>query len=138
MKSRITKVILLTLVFVLLLGGINAFAYESYDTYTYSIDGLPLMSPTAYSADDSFDSYTIGLMEMTGKELSEASDLIADEDGNLYIADKKNNRIVVLNKYYKTVAVIENYIDEYDKSQTFAAPKGIYISKRNETSDDPY
>jgi len=138
MKSKIVKILLLTLALSLLLGGINAFAYESYDTYTYSIDGLPLMSPTAYSADDSFDSYSTGLIEMTGKPLTEASDLIADEDGNLYIADRKNNRIVVLNKYYQAVAVLENYVDEYDKSQSFNAPNGVYISKRNPNSNDPY
>ena len=62
MKSRITKVILLALVFVLLLGGVSAFAYESYDTYTYSIDGEPLASPHAYTPDgETYDSHSMGL-----------------------------------------------------------------------------
>ncbi len=115
----------------MIFGGLSSFAYEAYDTYTYSIDGLPLMSPTAYSADEDFNSYDIGLVELTGTQLSEASDLIADEDGNLYIADKKNNRIVILNKYYKVVGIISEYEDEYEKLQTLSSPKGVFVSKRN-------
>ena len=107
MKKNIVKVILLALTLVLLFGGVNVFAYKSYDTYTYSIDGIPLQSPTAYDSSDSFDSYDLGIVAATGKGLSDASDLFADEDGNLYIADKRNNRILILNKYYKLTHVID-------------------------------
>ena len=47
MKNKLTKIIVLALAFVLLFGTVSSFAYESYETYTYSIDGLPLFSPMA-------------------------------------------------------------------------------------------
>ena len=51
MKNTITKVVIFALVAIMLFGTIAASAYESYDTYTYSIDGEPLKSPHAYTPD---------------------------------------------------------------------------------------
>ncbi len=140
MKNKITKFLILALALVLLFGGLSSFAYESYDTYTYSIDGIPLMSPTAYTAEAPFDSYDLGIMEATGVAMKSASDLVSDEDGNLYIADTGNNRILVFNKYYKLINVIEEYVDEYGNTQRFNAPRGVFVSKRDQsvsTSEDP-
>ncbi len=139
MKKTIFRVILLALTLVLIFGSVNVFAFNAYDTYTYSIDGEPLKSPTAYEALDSFDSLSIDLVENTGKKLNEAEDLFADEDGKLYIVDKKNNRIVILNKSYQFESVIDTWVDEYGNSQTFNAPKGVFVSKRNIANiDDEY
>ena len=65
-------------------------------TYTYSIDGESLISPDAYSPYRTIDSSTIGL----AVPLSSPSDIKTDSDGNIYIADPFNNRVVVLDKYY--------------------------------------
>ena len=129
MKNRISKIIVLALAFVLIFGTVSSFAYESYDTYTYSIDGLPLYSPMAYSADDSFTMQDIGLKELDDKK--DYDDLTADEDGNLYLTDTAQNRIIVLNKYYEVTDIISEYVDEYGNSQTFSAPKAVFVSKRN-------
>ncbi len=140
MKNNIVKILLLLLVIVMIFGTVAVSGYEAYETYTYSIDGQPLLSPTAYSPADTYDSYTTGLMEMTGVTLTDASDIIADEDGNLYVADSKNNRIVVYNKYYEVIGIIDGYVDEYGNKQTFNYPKGVFVSKRDTTvdvSDDP-
>ena len=62
-------------------------------------------------------------------ELKLASDLVADNEGNLYIADKGNNRIVVLNKRdFKVIGVMSSYIDEYGRDQTLNAPTGLYVT----------
>ena len=140
MKNKLSKIIVLALALVLLFGTVSGFAYESYETYTYSIDGLPLYSPMAYSADESFTSYDIGLVDKTGKALSESSDLAADEDGNLYIADTANHRIVVLNKYYEVTNILDSYVDEYGRKQTFNSPKAVFVSARDITvsvDEDP-
>lgn len=140
MKKTIVKVILLALTLVLIFGSVNVFAFNAYDTYTYSIDGEPLKSPTAYEALDSFDSLSIDLVKNTGKKLSEAEDIFADEDGKLYIVDKKNNRIVILNKSYQFESVIESWQDaETGDTHTFNSPKGVFVSKRNIANvDDEY
>ena len=63
MKSKITKILLLALAFIMLFGTIVPSAYESYDTYTYSIDGEPLKSPAAYTPDvETYSSQSMGLL----------------------------------------------------------------------------
>ena len=128
--KRIVKVLVLSMVLVLLFGTVTASAYSSYDTYTYSIDGEPLQSPSAYSPDITLDSYDINIIqEKYGNlPLAGASDIVSDKDGNLFIADSDNNRIVVLNKYYSAIATITTYVDDYGREQTFKDPQGVYVT----------
>ena len=118
------------MVLVLLFGTVTASAFSSYDTYTYSIDGEPLQSPSAYSPDITLDSYDINIIqEKYGNvPLAGASDIVSDKDGNLFIADSDNNRIVVLNKYYSAIATITTYVDDYGREQTFKDPQGVYVT----------
>ena len=61
--------------------------------------------------------------------LSGSSDIVADYQGNLYIADAGNNRILILNKYdYKTIGVIKTYTDEYGRTQNFSSPAGVFVT----------
>ena len=63
MKSKLTKILLVVLTCVMLFGALVPSAYESYDTYTYSIDGIPLKSPAAYTpAPNAYDSESMGLL----------------------------------------------------------------------------
>ena len=63
MKNKITKIIVFALVSLMLFGTFAASAYESYDTYTYSIDGEPLASPHAYTPDVlNYDSAAMNLL----------------------------------------------------------------------------
>ena len=136
MKSKLTKIILLSLVLVMIFGTVYASAFTSYDTYTYSIDGEPLKSPSAYQPSDTITSKKMGLTEkFGGKELKNAADIVTDDESNVYIADKDNNRIVVLNKYYSAVAVIESYVDEYGRQQTLKAPEGLFVTDKRITAD---
>ena len=134
MKKRITSVLILVLTLVLIFGAIPAFAYESYETYTYSIDGEPLKSPTAYSATTSINSATMNLLQdkFGNKALDSISDVVTDGDSNVYIVDTKNNRIVVLNKYYSATNILSSYVDEYGNPQTLKEPQGIFVTDANE------
>ena len=63
MKNKITKIFLLLIVAIMIFGTISSSAYESYDTYTYSIDGEPLKSPAAYTPDfTAYSSQSMGLL----------------------------------------------------------------------------
>ena len=292
MKSKITKILLLALCFIMLFGTIVPQAYESYETYTYSIDGEPLKSPAAYTPDvETYSSQSMGLLAgyywryengrvgiwdgesmnpsvqkndftsaglafklnadrasysvagfvpadesaealyvkipatyddlpvtgiLTGafnggnkdeatalyqklrgviigenivsiadgafagelgianvytecydtqwsavsigkdnnslknaviyyysdsikfgnKALSSAADLVTDNDGNIYIADKGNNRIVVLNKRdYKVIGIIKSYVDEYGEVQGFNQPAGVFVTNPEKMVD---
>ena len=133
MKSKLTKILILAITAIMLFGTVFSSAYESYDTYTYSIDGKPLMSPAAYTPDvATYDYIYMGL----DKPLNNATDIVTDSEGNFYIADVTNSRIVILNRYnYKVKRIIESYVDEYGREQTFNAPEGIYVTNPNKMID---
>lgn len=132
--KRITKILILALVVILLFGAVSSFAAEPYDTYTYSIDGNALASPAAYSAMDDFDYADMKISHISSVTgLKEVNDIVSDEQANLYIADKGNNRIVVLNKFYEAVATISEYTDEYGRQQTLKEPQGLFVTNPKKT-----
>ena len=62
-------------------------------------------------------------------KLSGASDVVTDHEGNVYIADKDNNRIVILNhRDYKVMGIISTYIDDYNQDRTLNAPSGVFVT----------
>ena len=137
-SSKIAKILILSLVLILVLGTVfSSAAYTPYDTYTYSIEGKALKSPMAYRPEDSVDSFDMKLNspQFGGKVLGESNDLFADENGYVYIADTGNNRIVVLDPSLTATAVLETYVDEFNKTQTFNKPKGLYVTNPDLTSD---
>ncbi len=136
--KKLTKVLIIALIAVMLFGTVQAFAFEPYDTYTYSIDGKPLKSPPAYRADSVVDSLGMSLSEISPNlpSLNSASDIVTDKDANVYIADKGNNRIVVLDKYYRAKSVLNTYVDEYGATQTFNQPQGIFVTNPDITTAD--
>ena len=137
MKNRLFKLLIIALCLVTVFGAVSASAYNAYDTYTYSIDGLSMKSPAAYSASVSMNSYDIGLVneKFGSKTLTDAADIFADSYGNVYVADKGNNRIVVMNKYYTVTDVISSYVDEFGRPQTLSGPEGVYVTDPAKTSD---
>ena len=139
MKNRIFKILILALAFVLLFGGFTVFAANPYDTYTYSIDGIPLQSPDAYDIHRSVSVSEMGLLDQKygGLTLGESTDLVCDDAGNVYIADKGNNRIVVLDSNYKVKTVISSFVDKVSgQVETLNGPRGIYITDASKTASN--
>ena len=146
MKSKLTKILIFALAAILLFGSVLSSAYESYDTYTYSIDGEPLLSPPAYTPDTkAYDSKHMGLLDSEGKGgLVLPSDVVTDKEGNLYIVDSikqdatkgESGRIIVLDRYtYKTTRIVNSYVDEYGVTQYFNSPSGLYVTNPDKMVD---
>ena len=134
--KNIVKILVLSLVFVLIFGAVASSAYVAYDTYTYSISGKQMLSPTAYSTNTSITSVDMGLKDkFGGLQLNGAEDIVTDELGNVYIADAGNNRIVVLNKYYYVTNVIDTYYDDAGQEVKFNTPEGVFVTDPNKTAD---
>ena len=126
--KKITKIIVLLLALVMLFGTVSAFAVTPYETYTYSIDGLPLQSPPAYDATQVLDSLAMGIGKISDTpNLVSASDITTDVDGDVYISDTGNNRVVVLDKYYNAKAIISSY-ELNGKTYTFNKPQGLFVT----------
>ena len=136
--KKIFKILIFALVAVMLFGAFSSSAFKSYETYTYSIDGDPLQCPTAYRPTEVIDAFSMKLADITEKGKSSfdgACDIVTDNDGNVYIADKNNNRIVVLDKYYVAKDIISTYVDEFGYTQSLSQPEGVFVTNPNLTSD---
>ena len=133
--KKLTKALILVIVAVMLFGTVYSSAAEPYITYTYSIDGEPLPSPHAYSAIDAYDSNAMKLSNTSIDYLDAPSDVVTDSKSNVYIADKGNNRIVVLNPSYEAIAEISSYVDENGKPQQLSSPNGLYVTDERKSVD---
>ena len=126
--KKLSSIIILALVAVLLFGAVTVSASDPYKTYTYSIDGEPLASPTAYTAENVVDAVDMGISKFSSVgNFQNAKDVTTDADANVYIADTGNNRVVILDKYYKAKGVIESYVDDYGAVQKFNQPEGVFV-----------
>ena len=136
MKSKIIKILVLSLTLVLIFGTVTASAFNSYDTYTYSIDGEPLKSPPAYNPYDEFNSNDMGISNfvtnVVGGNNSDTmglvTDVVTDTKGNVYIADPDNNRIVILDKYYSATKILTSYYYN-GQDRYFNKPQGIFAAE---------
>lgn len=86
----------------------SASAFVPYTTYTYDYDANVSESPHAYVAEERL---TADDMELN-KELSNPGDIVRGDDGNYYIADTANNRVVFLDSNLKFLGELTNFYNE--------------------------
>lgn len=109
---------------IMLLGTVSAFAMTPYTTYTYSMDGFIAYSPDAYTPDRVLDYQAMQLDSV----LNDPRDMFVDQDTNyVYLADTKNNRIVVLNQYLQFVRSISNFVNDQGVPDSLLQPQGVYV-----------
>lgn len=110
---------------------VNASADEPYIGYNYDWWGDPIPSQNGFVVEDVITGADIG-----AGTLSEPNDLFLHNDtGKFYIADTKNNRIVVTDSQFKESRIISELTysesftekDSKIKKTTFNAPKGVYV-----------
>ena len=138
----------------IMIFALPAGASAPYQTYTYSINGTALHSPDAYNPVKTIDAEYMGLTDdavlekyypslVKGRDsgdekkieqleakmtLADPSDLETDANMNVYIADTGNNRILVLDRYYKLKFIIENFNNEQGVPDSFSSPQGVFVS----------
>lgn len=109
----------------LMVVAIPAGAAQAYKTYTYSIDGEPLFSPDAYTAEKTINATSMGV-EIP---LTNPNDMVTDKAGNVYIADTDNNRILCLDRYYHLRFEIKNFINAQGVADYFTNPEGVFVTE---------
>ena len=124
--KKITSVLLIVLSLLMIASAltVGAGASSAYQTYTYSIGGTALYSPDAYSA-----AKAIGYVEMgLDKNMNNPTDLFVDDEEKVYIADAGNNRILVLDRYYKFEFEISKVINSQGNPDSLEGPQGVFVT----------
>jgi tetratricopeptide (TPR) repeat protein len=93
-----------------------------YRSYIYDYWSEAVITPNAY----------VPRMVVTGKDLgvgsfSSPSDLCVGPDGNVFVVDTGNNRIVILGSDFTVVGVIDTF-DNQGTSDRFKGPRGVYVT----------
>lgn len=142
MKAFMKKACLLLIVATVLVGmfSIGASGYEAYKTYTFDIDGNIVDSPATYSAGLPYDAYSTGLYSNFGLKMNNATDIFADSEGFVYVVENGNaatdkGRVIVLDRTYKAIAVIESYTDEFGRPQSLNKPAGLFVTDPELTAE---
>ena len=144
--KNITRIVLLALVAIMVLGAIPAGAIIPYSTYTYDIDGNYVESPHAYVPYEVITSATLGINDdpitepqdfCTGRisAIDEHAQRYFYWDGNIYISDtnsaKEKPRVVIANyskeeSGFRYVTEITEFVNEWGIPDRITSPRGLY------------
>ncbi|MBO5789294.1 MAG: hypothetical protein J6R42_05055 [Clostridia bacterium] len=128
MKKKIIPALMCAVLLLLSIGSVTTFAYEPYVTYTYSSDGIYMYSPAAYSAEKYVDSATMReRSDVVFQDIAEPTDICTDKDGYVYIVDRKNSQVVILNENFDAVACLDVFNSSERDGDTFKECEGIFV-----------
>lgn len=127
MKVTVKRLFLLalTLVMFVLSFPIQAYAVP-YDSYNYDYWENVVQTPAPYVPQSTISGISLGI-----GAFSKPQDICVAPDGDLYVADTGNNRIVVIDKQTKAVVKILDSFENQGTTDTFNAPTGVCVSENN-------
>ena len=127
--KKIIRILSLVFVITMLVSTVVAVsaAATPYKTYTYTMDMVAVESPAAYVPDRVIDNYAMNME----KALNGATDLFVAPDGRLFIADKGNNRVVILDSDAQYITEITDFVNEHGVPDKLSACEGVFVNTKN-------
>ena len=102
-------------------------AATPYQTHTYmATQRQALNSPDAYTPARQVDESYMGLKF---NDKTDLQDLFVDVDNNVYIVDKGGNCVYILDRYYKLLLTIKDFVNEYSVADSFTEPRGVFATE---------
>lgn len=98
-----------------------------YDTYNYDYRENVVLTPAAYVPTGSITGQDLGI-----DSFIEPQDLCVAPNGEVYVADTKNNRIVVLNHSMNEVVRIIDSFTHDGQEDGFLMPQGVCVSENEQ------
>lgn len=129
MSLRIKRVVLLATLYGLLgtgMGGTPVRADDGPVSYNYSFWRETVSSPAAYLPTALLNGRNLGV-----GPFKEPNDLFVSRDGEIYVLDSGNNRIVVLDRQLKPKTVIDSFVRD-GQPDTFLQPQGLFVTEDKE------
>ena len=102
-----------------------------YDCYNYDYWNNILYTPAPYVPDSLVSGAVLQHEGGSVGAFRNPQDLCVSPDGDVYIADTGNNRIVVLADDLKTVKQIISGFEADGTVQAFSAPSGVAVSEKH-------
>ncbi len=93
-----------------------------HGSYTYNIDGETVPGPQAYRVVGELYGDDLGV-----GPLRDPRDVVVSPNGRVYIADSGNDRILILDKHFNLLQVIEEFENGAEASQ-FSQPTGLFVT----------
>jgi len=126
-SKRILGVLILSFMASFSATAVHAEEDVPYDTYNYNYWEDVIKTPAAYTPAGS-----IGGTDLGTTAFKEPRDFCISEDGEIYVADTGNNRIVVLDGSLRNVnRIIDSFTAEGIEDH-FSAPYGVCVSENGE------
>jgi len=97
-------------------------ATEPFYSYTYDYWGEPVQAPHAFLPSVKLDGLELGIGHMNVPR-----DLFVSNEGNLYISDTGNNRIIALDNNFQNPVIFDSF-ESAQGTQTFNQPEGIFVT----------
>lgn len=121
--SRLSKIVICAVTVIsLFVTQVFAASDLAYDGYNYNAYGESVSSPEGYEP-----SFTINGESLGCGSLNSPQDIFAAENGDIYIADTGNSRIVVLDNNYSLKRVM-NTIEIDGKSEPITSVTGLFVN----------
>ncbi|MCM1307313.1 MAG: SMP-30/gluconolactonase/LRE family protein [Butyrivibrio sp.] len=134
--KNLSRAAALAAVCIMLFGSMSALTLagdEPYDTYNYNFREDAIYTPSAYSPTKSITGVELTFNgEPLGKFANPQDICRSMDDGNFYVADTGNNRIVVFNSDMTEVINIISSFDNNGTNDTFSAPYGVCVSEKGQ------
>ncbi len=102
-KVSFTVIILVLYIF---LNNVLTFAAIPYSSYVYDFDQEKVKVPAPYIYERIIDFKEMGIGGLSAPE-----DMYIGDDGNIYLLDSGNKRIVVIDKNFNLVKIIDGFIN---------------------------